>query len=289
MKGRAVRVVIRWLALSGAAPAGLFGLLLCIASAATAEDADPATHKAIQERVTQTQQAGYERHDLPRYLSLFSDDVRVTVGRTATPDKLDVTIDRQQLVATRSFYFGGVASENHRMEFSDIKVKIAGQQATLTALVKYREENYQMTNRERFHLRHDGGEWKVYELRAWPYAINVSGFHQRYNDAYWKRSDREAFAALRGGNARAIVEACGQAQRFRAGLLFSTWKIEQDDATASDWVYHGWNNFHLGNVVTCKAAFRRALRMNPDVDLPHQIRSALAAEKQSSGAPAPNP
>src|SRR5262245_16583734 len=64
-----------------------------------------ATGADLAKKIQESQQAGFERHDLDAFLAIWADDAKRIVGRTEKPDKYDTVLTRAQLEATHKLRF----------------------------------------------------------------------------------------------------------------------------------------------------------------------------------------
>lgn len=70
--------------------------LLMASPSVTAEDSDRET---IQKLVQDSQRAGHIKHDLDKYMSMWTDDAKIIIGRSEKAGPYDVTIPRKEFEA----------------------------------------------------------------------------------------------------------------------------------------------------------------------------------------------
>ena len=251
------------------ATACALGMLLAAGCAGPAQD-DPEGLK-LAKMIQDSQQEGFGKHDLKKYLSIWSDDAKLIEGRTAKPDKYDTVLTLAQLEATRKLRFAVPAPKGITMEFKDVHTEVKGDEATVRYRATIRFTGGSETADEVFRLRRKDGEWKVYENRSWPVERRGSDFIEMFEEGTWKVLDDQAARAATLGEQ---VAALNHARRFAEAHARAKEWTAKESKNADAWVTRGQLAMEVGDVADAKASFRKALAVEARVNLPAYARKA---------------
>jgi hypothetical protein len=229
----------------------------------------------LAKMVQECQKAGYEKHDLESYLSIWSADAKRIEGRTETPDKYDTVLTRAQLEATCKLRFAVPPPKGVTVEFKDVRAEVKGDGATVRYRVTIRQPRRAETADEIFRLRRKAGKWKVYENRSWPVEFQGSDYIQTFERGTWKALDDrvnqvetlgEKVGALTGGRRYAEAHAAAKAWTKAEGKF------------AGPWVSRGLAAMAVGDAADAKASFKKALELDPTANMPDYARAAAKAK-----------
>jgi hypothetical protein len=146
--------------------------------------------KALLKMVREAEAAGFERHDLDKFLAIWADDGKLIEGRTEKPDKYDTVLARPQLEAKYKLSFAVPPTKEVRVEFEQERVTVDGDEATVRYRAMTRYSEVTITADEVYRLRRQGGAWKVYENRTWPVEGSAGEWVHTYDAETWKVLER---------------------------------------------------------------------------------------------------
>ena len=241
---------------------------------AKGDDEGPKLATMIQE----SQKAGFEKHDLKEYLAIWSDDAKLIEGRSEKPDKYDTALTRAQIEATRKLLFAVPPPKGIKMEFENVKTEVKGDEATVRYRTTLREPKQSMTVDEVFRLRRKDGKWKVFENRSWPVEYRGSDFIETFEAGTWKALDEQASRAAAAGDLGGQLTPLIKGMRFaEAHALAKKW-TEKEGKFTQPWLARGQAAMQVGDVADAVASFKKALEIDPKVNLSEYAR--LAAKEK---------
>ena len=234
----------------------------------------------ITKLVQDSQRAGFERHDISGYLSIWSKDARIVGGRSERPGRYETVLKRDQIEATRTLRFKAKAPENVKLDFINVTAKVDGDTAVLRYQAKYsRASEHSESVHEIYRLRKTNDGWKVYENRYWPVEIRLHDHVVKYNDKAWRRLDAEVTRQAAAGDFAAHINALFDA--FRFSEAYSVCKKEAvnipDDADV--WIFRGHAAMLTGHAKDSLASFRKSRELDAKAPIPRWVRAADKASE----------
>jgi tetratricopeptide (TPR) repeat protein len=247
-------------------------LLAAGCGAPTKDDADGA---ALAKRIQESQKAGFEKHDLKAYLSIWTNDAKVIEGRAETPDKYDTVLTRDQVEATRRLRFAVPAPKDLTMVFKDVQTEVKGDRATVRYRATIKQPRRAETADEIFLLRREAGEWKAYENRSWPVEIRGSDYIETFEAGTWKALDEQATRVATLGEK---VGALNHGRRYADAYAAAKEWTKTEGKFADPWVSRGLMAMAVGDAADAKASFAKALDLDPNANMPEYARAAAKAK-----------
>jgi WD40 repeat protein/serine/threonine protein kinase len=232
---------------------------------------DDTERDAIFRAVTETEAAGWQRHDLARFLAGRTADYREEAGRTATPDKHDVRFDRVTLQKARAWDFYGPGPKGLHTRIENCRVERKGDEASVSYEATGQNAVWFRTWAVRTRLKKTGQGWKIAFLRGWPVRGLAQGRGVALDAAWWKARDVEADKAPETKRAALLLEA----ERPADTLALLRRRTAAAGASAEEWALRGRAALRLGNVEEAGKAFRRAEEIEPQIDLPQAVNGPL--------------
>jgi WD40 repeat protein/Flp pilus assembly protein TadD len=237
---------------------------------------DPAAAALIQQ-VLQHERDGWLRHDLPAYLKMWAADALERSGRGPEPDVHDVTLTRQQIEVARRVMFRFPTDPAVRTSIEEASATINGDGAEVRCRwATQNGDNYEPLGAS-YRLVRAAGEWRIAEARSWPLVRSHAGEREVFTPAEWAARDRAADALPQSPDTMARVAALKKASRTAEAERVAREALAGAKADPSLLALHGELAFALGDVPAALAAFDRAERLDPDVELPwYMTRSRVA-------------
>jgi tetratricopeptide (TPR) repeat protein len=222
--------------------------------------------------VQASQQAGYEKHDLPAYLSIWADDARSISGRTEKPDKYDTVLTRAQVEAIARLRFAVPPPKGAKVEFKDVQTEVKRDEVTVRYRVSIRQPRRRETSDEIFRLQKKDGKWKVVEHRSWPVEYQGSDYILTYEATTWKAyDDRVGQVATLGEKLAALIDGKRHAEAHAAA---KEWTKEAAGKAANTWFTRGLTAMSAGDAADARASFKKALELDPEINMPEYARAA---------------
>lgn len=255
------------------------GLLVTGCEAPAKNDEAPAKNDAagagLAKMIQESQQAGFERHDLETFLSIWTDDARWIHGRTEKADKNDTVLTRAQMEATARLRFAVPAPKGVKVAFKDVQTEVKGDDATVRYRVTISQPGRAETTDDVFRLRRKDGKWKIYEHRSWPVEFHGSDYILTFEATTWKAYDDQADRVATLGEK---VGALLQGRRYAEAHAAAKEWTKTAGKFADPWVSRGLAAMAAGDAADAKASFKQALDLDPDANMPEYARAA-AKEK----------
>jgi hypothetical protein len=227
--------------------------------------------KMIQE----AQNAGFAKHDLETYLSMWRDDAKRIEGRTETPDRYDTVLTSAQLEATCKLRFAVPPPKGVKVEFKDVRTEVKGDSAVVRYRATVSQPGRAETVDEVVRLRRKDGKWKAYENRSWPVEVRGSDYIQTFESGTWKALDDQANRVATLGEK---VAALSQGRRHADAHAAAKAWTEAEGRFAGPWVSRGLAALAAADAADAKASFRKALELDPKADMPEYARAAAKAK-----------
>lgn len=243
----------------------------CRGGACVVQD-EPSPAQIERERIEllvfNSQRAGFERHDVEAYLSIFAEDARMVAARGAQEGPYDWSMNRQAFEASRRLQLSGPA-ELQTMGHESLGFDVDGDTAELRVRTTLRAEAFGEVVEEIFRLRRgDDGTWQVVENRWWPVSNDYGDGPLRHSETTWAEADAEVEAAREGSDAQVLVFALQRAYRFPEAYAVLQSLTEEADAQAHLWKDRGDMAVLTGHAEDGLAAFRRARELDPTISVP---------------------
>jgi ketosteroid isomerase-like protein len=245
---------------------------IAVAPLAVADDADD-----IKDVVFDCTRAGIERGDLATFMKMWADDAKVVEGREEKPGKRDHTITRKQLEATCRLMFSfPVPDGGYKVTFESPRVEVKGDKAELRVMTtaQWDEDGEMDRQSEIYLLRRTADGWRVYENRYWMVEARQGDKTIDYDVKGWKLLDEIVAAAEKEDDLVKLVEALDDARRLTEAHNVAKKLTARDGATAEDWSRRGLQALSAGDADDATKAFKEALKLDPDADVPPIIRGA---------------
>jgi tetratricopeptide (TPR) repeat protein len=230
----------------------------------------------LAKMIQESQQAGFERHDLEAFLTIWTDDARWSEGRTEKADKYDTVLTRGQIEATYKLRFAVQAPKGVKVEFKDLQTETNGDEATVRYRVTISQPRRAETADEVFRLRRKDGKWKVYEHRSWPVEHRGSDYIQTFEAATWKALDEQANrVATLGEKVAALI----QGRRYKEAHDTAKEWTKEAGIFSDPWVSRGLTAMAAGDAADAKASFKKALELDPNANMPEYARAAATKKE----------
>lgn len=224
-------------------------------------------NETIRAIVTESQVAGFVRHDLEAYIAPWADDAQLVIGRSEESATTDTVWDHSKLLASRRMRFRD-APTAVSMRHEDVTVEVVDDSATLRCRTLSSGQGWTEEMHEVFRLRRAPEGWMIVENRAWPISRTFGGEELLYDGATWARLDQAYDEALDRGDIEAAVNAALAA--FRFGEAFETARDAASigDALALDHLRLGHMAVLIGEEAIAIEAFLEARRRDAEVQVP---------------------
>jgi hypothetical protein len=247
---------------------------------ALGEPAESSAVEAVKQAVMTAEQAGSVRHDLRRYMELWTADYRVASGRGEAPGPYDIGMDRAGLEARQQVFFFGPPGRGVRFTTEDFAVRVRGNRAELRSRTVIHFPGGHYAYGVLYRLRETSGGWKVYAGRWWPVGQRRGGQRTVFDAARWKALDAEVERRKERGDLRGQVRALQDAYRFAEGYRAALALTARPRTTAQDWVLRADLAFYAGKLADVAPSLRRARALEPGVEMGGHLRSALELAKR---------
>jgi hypothetical protein len=238
----------------------MIGLALCVALFAPAW-----TEDAVTRDLKGGERAGYEDHDVDRFLARFAPEAQWVQGRRAAADAYDVRLGMK--VARRWLRIERAGPpEQRRLEFVEVSAALDADPPTVTLVESLAGLGMRQLVKVRFTLKKSPKGWQIVERRQWPVEDRSGPIPVLYNDAYWLEAD--AVLDNPGTDTAAErLDALLSAHRFAELFDLAGWLIRQPNAPMRAWTERARAAWRLGKVDVARAAAKaaRAQRANPGV------------------------
>ncbi|MCB9536901.1 MAG: hypothetical protein H6704_11665 [Myxococcales bacterium] len=247
----------------------LTGLLLV--GAAHARTADEA---ALLRTIKKAEQAGFERHQLKRYLEAFAPTCTWTIGRREKPGEYDTVVPYADHVAQQTERFELPVAGKDRVYLQDEKVTIEGDDGTVRARVaRHFFGGSDEWMRVYTAKKSAKGAWHVTAVRAWPLRESIGPQTILFDDAFWTYADKMVEEQLEADNAtfESRMVALVQARRFAEAHALTV-KASEGSKDPLIWTARAEAAFEIGKLDDALAAARKARQLDPAVSLPFFAR-----------------
>lgn len=241
-------------------------------SAFAAAPLDDADSTLIRRVVEQTQRAGHLRHDLDKYMSLWTADAKIIGGRSEERAAHDTTLSRKQIEATRGLRFRGAPVKGMKLAFENTKVEVRGDRATLTHQATFSANGYVEVVREVYRLRRTADGWKAYENRWWPVKMGDADHPVVYTRKTWRTLDQEVAETKQMDDPEAHFHALFAAFRFPEAFAATKLWTKRSPNNADAWAARGTAAVFSGNADDAKKSFKTALVLDPQCNVPPYAR-----------------
>jgi hypothetical protein len=247
--------------------------------------------------IQEAQKAGWQKHDAAGYFAIWGDDGKKVEGRTATPDKFDTVLTRQQFEEVTRMRLAVPAPYGIMVTFSDVQYEVKQDAATVSFKMSLKPaEMYfgwrkTLTTGDSFHLRRVDGKWRIEEHRSWPIDSWGDDFFEKFDASQWEAIDQrvesaqtlpEKAAALEQGRRYAEAYAAAKAYSEQAGMHKlkpkSDVMLEGGAKRPEAWVHRGLLATCVGDATDATASFKRALELDPNAPMPDYARAAAQAK-----------
>lgn len=247
----------------------LTGLLLVTPAAARTDD-----EAALLRTIKKAEQAGFERHQLKRYLEAFAPDCTWTTARREKPGEYEISVPYAHHVAQQTERFELPVTGKSRIYLQDEKVTLEGDQGTVRARVaRHFFGGSDEWMRVYTAKRTAKGAWQVTAVRAWPVRESIGPQTILFDDAFWTYADKMADEQLKADNAtfESRMVALVQARRFAEAHALTV-KASEGSKAPLIWTARAEAAFEVGDLEDARAAARKARQIDPTVSLPFFAR-----------------
>lgn len=225
----------------------------------------------IHKVVFEAQRAGHIRRDLAKYMSQWTDDARIVVGRSEQPGDYDWSLDRAQIEATRTLQFQE-PSVVRNVEFQNPRVTFEDDVATMRVDVQVAYPDAAASMSEIYKLRRTDAGWRVFENRWWRVSTMEYGKTTTFDDAYWAERDARVDTERAAGDTYELGVALMDAWRFPEAHEMFVKLTEGQDPEPHDWFLRGQTALMIGQAEDAVASFRAALELDPRAQVPVYAR-----------------
>lgn len=226
---------------------------------------DEATKLEIIAVVTDSQKAGFEKHDIEAYLAPWSSDAKLISGRGPDAGPHDLVLDRSQIEATKRLRFTGQAPD---IPFNPIDpiVTLDGDTAQLQWTMNSGTDEYVESVDELYKLRRTDGVWEVYENRFWNVLSGPRSQPTKHDAAHYALQDAAAESAKASGDQEAEMRALLAGARLHDAHLLAT-RIAASESTKEHWAQVAWIALVVGEVDVAKQAVCSAKAIDSKMEL----------------------
>jgi hypothetical protein len=247
----------------------LTGLLLVGAAHARTED-----EAALLRTIKKAEQAGFERHQLKRYLEAFAPECTWTTARREKPGEYDTTVAYADHVAQQTERFELPVTGKARIYLQEEQVTIEGATGTLRARVaRHFFGGSDEWMRVYTAKKTDKGAWQVTTVRAWPVRESIGPQTIVFDDAFWAYADQmvDEQSKTEGATFESRMVALVQARRFAEAHAL-TKEATKDSKDPLIWTARAETAFEIGDLEDARVAARKARQLDPAVALPFFAR-----------------
>lgn len=247
----------------------LTGLLLATPAAARTDD-----EAALLRTIRKAEQAGFERHQLKRYLEAFAPECTWTIGRREKPGEFEISLPYASHVGQQSERFELPATGKARIYLQDEKVTIEGDRGTVRARVaRHFFGGSDEWMRVYVAKRTAKDAWQVTAVRAWPVRESIGPQTITFDDAFWSYADKTVDEQLKADNGtfESRMVALVQARRFAEAHALTV-KASANSRDPLLWTARAEAAFEIGDLDDARAAARKARQIDPSVSLPFFAR-----------------
>lgn len=247
--------------------------------------------RAIIKRIKQAERAGYERHDLKRYLAAFDSAAVVTIGRLSEPEGYDRVYDLARWSLLKRLETAGAAHKQDLMYFRSADLKVEGETARLEIDMRIDFFGGHRVNRVRYDVALKANrvppknatpgkgigerpeDWRIVGIRFWPLAEQVGVEPLRFDATYWKGKDDEVAKAPEGGDALQTMVRYLFAWRFAEAEATLVALVTSKPERADAWLALTRVRLELGDIEGAKTALTEALSRDPNITVPELLVS----------------
>lgn len=240
---------------------------MCAVMASSVAYADESS--TIRATVESAQRAGFQKHDLDSYLSLFSQDAVLIAQRQIVPGPYDRRFDRQTIAATKAVTFSGVLRLID-VSFEDVRVTVVKDKAQLSWVVSMGQGD-QFTEQvfELYKLRRTKTGWECYENRYFLLGYVAHGRHFNLNMAHWAERDGHVDRATSQANTPLLLGALVEANRFAEAYALIKKLTTVPDVSARQWVQRAVIALQAGAADDAKTSIKRAKAADSTIQVPY--------------------
>lgn len=221
--------------------------------------------------LTASQKAGFERHDIDGYLAVWSDDAVLVGGRGPSEGPHDLTLNRQQLEATKRLRFSGNDSFGVFTP-TDATVELEGKLAEVRWRMTSGSDEFVEVVDELYRLRKTEEGWRVYLNRYWFVEAGPKGRLVARDAAFYEAQDKAATEAKAAGDSAAEFEALAAGGRFKDAFQVLQ-EGAKEDSEPEAWGRLAIFAVIVGEVEEAKKAACKARAITPTPSLPKWAES----------------
>ena len=240
------------------------------AGAKTAEVITPDTEERarIVRRIKRAEQEGFERHNLKRYLSVFSKKATWSFGRKRDGSQYDYThtFDTHKSVMARRW---AKRPGRKQIHFRWTKWIEEGEARYIDTEVSLLYPGGEKLRLKRYELTEKKGKWTVTSVRSWPVSEHIGPEYVLFDDQAWEKLDTMAErAAIDEGmpfntRIRHLISAHWIVRAYEVALNESLSQPE----SAPAWRSRAEIGFTLGKVKQSLKDAKKAFKLDETIPL----------------------
>ena len=145
------------------------------------------------QRAQEALKAGYQRHDVSEFFSIWVADAKKIEGRFEKPDKFDTTLTRAQFESVRKLQWAVPPPANVEVSFDEVSnVTLNDNMASVRfkLTVKPAETYYgpmrSVTSGESIRFQMINGQWRIIEWRSWPIEERGEDYIFKLDAGQWE-------------------------------------------------------------------------------------------------------
>lgn len=252
------------------------------------EPPTPEEMKGIVAAVQQSQKAGFEKHDLKTYMATWADTATFVGGRSDKPNKYDISLNRDQIEATRKVLFRGPSTDKVQMRFSEERSEYKDDTVIIRWTVELTFPRAKQRTGERYEMIRSDDGWKISTNRSWIIEYQPTDSPglplMKFDKAKWDLADRTVEQTIADPTATAIdrLYAYWDAARHLDVYNIACQELERDADNSDLWYWRGISAFQLGKVEDTRKSFERARALNPELQIPYFRPEDLKTPVKSS-------
>lgn len=211
---------------------------------------------------------------------------RFISGRTEQAGRYDVVIPLRDFLRQPPDHRDKLFSRDRRLSARLVAKRVDAARGYWTWELTIERQRLKMIFRVRYQMLRSKGLWSVWQARMWPTAIGVPGKTPRPLDrAFFAHFDRLIESAKKQPrpDLRRLIELHGIALRPREQYQLLRKYKEQFEHSAWYWKELGGAAEALGYWYERKAAFERAMALDPTIDVPTNRKLGLVTRKLCEG------
>jgi hypothetical protein len=234
---------------------------------------DPKLRREILKPLKAAERAGYERHQLKRYLTAFTKDAVWTHGRRAVKGPYDRVYTHAQQVDQLKRIWSVPATGRARLYFRQEALQLTDDNTTATYEVEIRHTFFG-GNKEfgrRYVLKKQGKRWLIASVREWPREHQLGIEHTLFSDEFWLSCDESIEKSPATAPLSRMMQFM-EAWRYTEALDVIRAACEGPNPTANLWIARATLAIEISQIDEARAAVKAARALDPLIEAPVKMR-----------------